>query len=101
MTMQMYIVAFEGGYADDKSREIQRRVLENGGFILMVTRSGPLVAIDDSKVSVIAKLPQVAFVGPVTLNPRGYAAERLQHLFAENLSKQITIEIPDDGSPVQ
>jgi hypothetical protein len=34
----------------------------------------------------------VAFIGPVTLNPRGVAAEQLQRVFAENLSKQLDLE---------
>jgi hypothetical protein len=34
----------------------------------------------------------VKLVGGITLNPKGYAAERLQRIFAENLSKQIEIK---------
>jgi hypothetical protein len=39
----------------------------------------------------------VGFIGGVTLNPRGYAAERLKQVFAENLSKQIVIEVDGES----
>jgi hypothetical protein len=55
----------------------------------MVMKTGIIVALDDSQVPVVQQHPDVKLVGGVTLNPQGYAAERLQRIFAENLSKQI------------
>ena len=89
MGMQMYIVAVKGGVTEASSVEIQRAVRSLGGLILMVTRTGPLVALDNARLPALSKHPLVELVGPVTLNPRGFAAERLERIFAENLSRQL------------
>ncbi|SRR6266478_9137842 len=97
MGMQMWMIQQEGEYSPESSRELQQFVRSCGGFILMVTRTGPLVALDDSKTARVQNHPLVVSMGPVHLNPRGLAAERLQQIFAENLSKQITIEDRGDA----
>ncbi len=97
MAMQMYILTFKGGFSQDASRDVQRHVRRLGGFILMVTPNGPIVAIDDSQAAAVSQHPAAAFMGGVTFNPRGHAAQELQRIFAENLSKQITLSAP--GSP--
>ena len=83
----------KGEFSQDSSRDVQRHVRALGGLILMVTRNGPVVAIDDARIARLATHPKVAMVGPVTLNPRGWAADRLQRVFAENLSKQLQITV--------
>ena len=98
MSMQMFMVALKGGYSEEASREVQRLVRRCGGLILMVTRNGPLVALDNAQLPAVSKHPLVRFVGPVTLNPRGLAAKELQRIFAENLSKQL-IDPRDARSP--
>ncbi len=92
MAMQMYIVAFNGEFSQEISRTVQRCVCERGGFILMVTKTGVIAAMDDSQAPVVEAHPNVKLVGGVTLNPRGYAADRLQRIFAENLSKQLDVK---------
>jgi hypothetical protein len=89
MAMQIYIVTLRGEYTPDSSRDLQRFVRGCGGYILMVTRNGPIIAIDDSRAALMARNPLVDFLGPVTLNPSGVAADILTRIFAENLSKQI------------
>ena len=98
MAMQMYIVTFKGGFSQESSRSVQHHIRKLGGFILMVTRNGPLIAIDDSQAAAVGKQPAISFMGGVNFNPRGRAAEELQRIFAENLSKQV--EISDANSPV-
>jgi len=93
MAIQMYIVAFNGAFSQETSRSVQRCVRENRGFILMVMKTGLIVALDDSLVSLVERHPDVRLVGGVTLNPRGYAADRLQRIFAENLSKQLELKV--------
>jgi hypothetical protein len=93
MALQMYIVSFKNGYSESTSRDVQRQIRAHGGVILMVTRSGVIVGLDDSQTTSIAKLEDVGLVGAVSLNPRGYAAERLQRIFMENMSKQFTVEV--------
>ncbi len=91
MGMQMYIVGLKGGYTEDSSREVQRFVRGCGGLILMVTRTGPLVALDDSRAPAVSNHALVNFLGPVSLNPRGIAADRLQQIFADNLRRQLNL----------
>jgi hypothetical protein len=91
MAMQMFLVGMMPGFSQETSRDVQHLVKKNGGFILMVTRNGPVVALDDSRVGAIQAHPQVRIVGGVTLDPKGLAAERLQRIFTENLMKQATL----------
>jgi len=95
--MQMYFITQKGEFSQDASRTLQRGVRQAGGLILMVTRNGPLVALETGQAPIVAKHPLVAFIGPVMLNPQGLAAKRLQQIFAENLSKQLIIESPNEG----
>jgi hypothetical protein len=87
----MYFIAFRGEFNPETSRAVQQLVHERGGFILMVTRTGQVVTLDDAQVPVVAKHSAVKSIGGVTLNPHGYAAERLQRIFAENLSRQLDL----------
>ena len=91
MGMQMYIVTFKGGFSQEASRSVQQHIRKLGGYILMVTANGPLVAIDDSQSAAVARHPSIAFMGGVNFNPRGKAAQALERIFTENLSKQIDI----------
>lgn len=93
MAMQMYLVAFHGEFSQELSRGVQHRVRDSGGVILMVMKTGLIVALDDSRVPAVQQHPDVQLVGAVNLNPRGYAADRLQRIFAENLSKQLDFKI--------
>ena len=43
---RMYLIAVRGGMSDERSRNLQRFVRHHEGFILMVTRTGPIVALD-------------------------------------------------------
>ena len=95
MAMQMYMITFKGGFSQDASRDVQRHIRQLGGFILMVTPNGPIIAIDDSLAPAVAKLACVDSIGGVSLNPRGRAAQHLESIFAENLSRQISIPVPE------
>jgi hypothetical protein len=99
MNVQMYIIALKGTVTDDTSREIQRFVRKCGGLILMVTQTGPLVALSEEQAAAVSKHALVGFIGPVHLNPRGMAAGHLQQIFAENLAKQLIIEDRGDAEP--
>jgi hypothetical protein len=92
VAIQMYMVAFRGEFSQGDSRSIQHLVRKCNGFTLMVMKTGIIAAFDDSLVPVVQAHPSVKLVGGVTLSPRGFAADRLQRIFAENLSKQIQIK---------
>jgi len=89
MGLQVYIVSPRGECTPEVSRDLQHHVRGCGGYILMATRNGPIIAIDDGRAPLVARHPRVDFLGPVTLNPKGVAAETLTRIFAENLSKQL------------
>lgn len=91
MAMQMYFVSYRDSFSEQVSHEIQQLVHDRGGFILMVTRTGQVVVLDDSQAESVGKHPSVRSIGGVTLNPYGVASERLQGIFAENLSKQVDL----------
>src|SRR5215813_7014791 len=99
MGLQMFIITQNGEYSLDSSRDLQMFVRQRGGYTLMVTRTGPIILIDDSQAPAVAKHPLVGFIRPVTLNPSGVAAEILQQIFAENLSKQLDLEPHGDAEP--
>lgn len=98
MAFQMYMVSFNGGFSQDTSRNVQHKIRECNGFTLMVMKTGVIAAFDDGMVPAIQAHPAVAIVGGVTLNPQGYAAERLQRIFAQNLAKQIEVKTEDGGT---
>jgi hypothetical protein len=95
---RMYLIAVRGGMSDEKSRDLQRFVRYHDGFILMVTRTGPIIALDEAKSTLVSNHPLVEFMGPVELNPRGFAARQLESIFAANLGKQVEL-IQSDSAP--
>jgi hypothetical protein len=92
VAFQMYMVAFNGEFSQGTSRAVQQHIHKLNGFTLMVMKTGIIAAFDDSLVPAVQGHPGVKMVGGVTLSPHGYAADRLQRIFAENLSKQIEIK---------
>lgn len=91
MAMQMYFVSYKSGFTQQTSHSIQQLVHDRGGFILMVTRTGQVIALDDAEAPKIGAHPEVKCIGGVTLNPHGAAAQRLQQIFADNLAKQVDL----------
>jgi hypothetical protein len=96
MPFRMWFIAQAGEVTDGSLRELCTVIRELGGVILMNTRTGPLVALDDDVAQAVEQHPLVAHIGPVALNPRGLAADRLQHIFAENISKQVDLAALED-----
>ena len=92
MAFQMYMVAFEGGFSQAMSRDVQHHIRKFNGVTLMVMKTGIIAAFDDGVAPFVQQHPSVKLVGGVTLNPKGFAAERLQRIFAENLAKQIEVK---------
>lgn len=96
---RMYLIAVRGGMSDERSRDLQRFVRHHEGFILMVTRTGPIVALDETKSTLVSNHPLVEFMGPVELNPRGFAARELESIFATNFGKQVQLVEPVGDDP--
>jgi len=92
LAFQMYMVAFNGDYSQERSRAVQHHLRQCNGFTLMVMKTGIIGAFDDGMVPMVQSHPDVKLVGGVTLSPNGYAADRLQRIFAENLSRQLEVK---------
>ncbi len=92
VAFQMYMVAFNGEFSQQMSREVQHHIRKLNGVTLMVMKTGIIGAFDDSVAPFVQAHPGVKLVGGVTLSPHGYAADRLQRIFAENLAKQIQVK---------
>jgi hypothetical protein len=90
MAVQLFIVSMMPNASDEAQRDVQALVRKYGGFMMMTTGSGPIIAIDDANVPAIRNHPQVRMVGGVTLNPEGLAVQRLKRIFAENINRQLT-----------
>jgi len=86
------MVAFNGEFSQAMSRDVQHHIRNLNGVTLMVMKTGIIGAFDDSVAPFVQAHPSVKMVGGVTLNPRGFAADRLQRIFAENLAKQIEVK---------
>lgn len=92
MAVQTYLIQLKTqreGDADARDA-LADAIAGIGGFILMATSAGSIIAaFDDASKARISADPAVALCSGVTLNPRGAAAEKLKHLFARNVAAQL------------
>ncbi len=92
MAVQTYLIQLKTqreGDADARDA-LADTIAGIGGFILMATSAGSIIAaFDDAYIARVSADPAVALCSGVTLNPRGAAAEKLKHLFARNVAAQL------------
>lgn len=92
MAVNTYLVHLHDNAHDDESaRESVAELIHSiGGFILMATNAGSLIAAFDEKfVGRFCTHRAVAFASGVSLNPNGKAGEKLRALFAHNIAAQL------------
>lgn len=89
MSTSLYLVVLRGCIGEGASGDVQRQVKAMGGYVLMATSRGPVIALEDALVASLLRHPAVELVGGVTFNPRGLAFEQLQRVCAENLALQL------------
>jgi hypothetical protein len=94
----MYFAQYRGAYDEGKSRALMIDVSALGGFVLMATKGGLIVAVDDADIPKVQNHAFVELAHPVTLNPRGLAAARLQQIFSENIQRQLSAVAPSPGT---
>ena len=102
MAVNSYLVQpHSQAQGDDEARmEIAELINSVGGFILMTTSTGSLIAaFDEQFVSLIQAHRAVDFCGGVTLDLKGAAAERLRLMFARNVAAQIGQRSEAGASP--
>lgn len=92
MSHQIYLMALHPDVEDDgAAREELAGLLHRiGGFVLMATGSGALIAaFDEQWQPLFQRHAAVATCGALTLDPHGAAAGKLRHLFAANVAAQL------------
>ncbi|MBL8058498.1 MAG: hypothetical protein JNK29_17475 [Anaerolineales bacterium] len=90
MTVQMYLIQPKDREADQARETIAEYIAQRGGFILMATSYGSLIAaFDDRHLEAVKAHYLVEFASGVTLNLNAPGAEALRQLFAENVAAQL------------
>jgi hypothetical protein len=102
MAVDTYLVHLLDEHQDnDASRgDVAALIAQLGGFMLMATSAGSLIAASDEQhLGHVRAHHAVAFCGGVTLNPKGPAADRLRAMFARNVAAQLTTRQTARSSP--
>jgi hypothetical protein len=90
MTIQMYLVQPKDREDDGARETLAEYIAHRGGFILMATSYGSLIAaFDDQYLEAIKAHYLVEFASGVTLNLNAPGAEALRQMFAENVAAQL------------
>jgi hypothetical protein len=92
MAIQVFLVHLEeqAQQDDDARAELAELTHRVGGFILMATNAGSLIAaFDEQWVPLFNRHRAVAFCGGVMLDPKGAAVKKLQQMFAANVAAQL------------
>ena len=104
MAIQMYLINLQADCAgDDEVRAgVAEEVARIGGFVLMATSTGALIAaFDDCHVRRLQALPAVDFCGGITLDPNGAAADKIRNFFAANVARQLQDRCAPEALPAQ
>ena len=90
MAVQMFLIHPKDNDDDHARETIAEFIAQRGGFILMATSFGSLIAaFGDMYLESVKAHHMVEFAGGVTLNPGAPGAAVLQRLFAENVAAQL------------
>jgi hypothetical protein len=90
MAVNMYLIQPKDAEDDGAREQIAAHIGNLGGFILMATSAGSLLAaFDEAHLGRIKQHVLVEFVGGLSLNPQAPGAAALQRRFAENIALQL------------
>lgn len=91
MAVQIYLLHLHDAHQGEDGRAaVADHVNQVGGFVLMATSAGSVVAaFDEQWVPALKRHQAVASCGAVTINPHGAAADRLRAMFAANVAAQL------------
>ena len=102
MAVNTYLVHLHDEHHDDDASrgDIAELIAGFGGFMLMATSAGSLIAaFDDQHLGRVKAHRAVAFCGGVNLDPKGRAADRLRALFARNVAAQLITRQAEPQAP--
>ncbi len=92
MAVNTYLVHLHDEHQDDDASrgDVAELIVRLGGFMLMATSAGSLIAaFDEQHLGHVKAHRAVAFCGGVHVNPKGQAADRLRALFARSVARQL------------
>ena len=102
MAVQVYLVHLQDDHQHDEARSAVADLTNQvGGFVLMATSAGSIIAAFDERwVPAFKQHRAVAFCGAVNVNPQGAAAAKLQEMFAANVAAQLASREPAPAAGV-
>ncbi|MBR0656485.1 hypothetical protein [Plastoroseomonas arctica] len=92
MAVQIYLIHLRTSFQQDEDARgaLADLTLQVGGFVLMATNAGSLIAaFDEQWVGFFRQHRAVEFCGAVNVDPSGAAASKLRDLFAANVAAQL------------
>ena len=90
MPSQMFLIHPHDRESEGAREEIATFIAQRGGFILMATSYGSLVAaFDDAHLEAVKHHACVDFAAGVSLDPNAPGAAALRQLFARNVAAQL------------
>jgi hypothetical protein len=90
MPPQMFLIHPRDRDSEDAREEIATFIAQRGGFILMATSWGSLIAtFDDAYLEAVKHHARVDFAGGVSIDPSAPGAAALRQLFARNVAAQL------------
>ena len=90
MAVQMFLVHPKNADDDEGREQIAQFVAERGGFILMATSHGSIIAaFDDTYLESLKASIYVEFASGLQFDPSAPGASALQQVFAQNIAAQL------------
>lgn len=90
MPPQIFLIHPRDRDDEGAREEIATFIAQRGGFILMATSYGSLVAtFDDAHLDAVKRHVRVDFAGGVSIDPSAPGAAALKQLFARNVAAQL------------
>lgn len=90
MGVQMFLVHPKNTEDEDAREQIAQFIAQRGGFILMATSHGSIIAaFEEGYLEALKASMFVEFASGVTFDPSAPGASALQQVFAQNIAAQL------------
>ena len=90
MAVQMFLVHPKNTEDDDACEQIAQFIAQRGGFVLMATSHGSIIAaFEEGYLEALKASVFVEFASGVTFDPGAPGASALQQVFAQNIAAQL------------
>jgi hypothetical protein len=100
MGVQMFLVHPKNTEDEDAREQIAQFVAQRGGFILMATSHGSIIAaFEEGYLDALKANVFVEFASGLTFDPSAPGASALQQVFAQNIAAQLRERGITPGAP--